>query len=138
MADAPPLRRGRAASSTNRNPFELFAELCAHFNFGKPIFKLIKSHNNNPPKTIQMGLTVIKLGISGNTKFLPCHYDKILILFFFFVVFVFFNKGNDTSTSSEKDPSEYSCAQYYKYWNENDLDADDEGDEGELILYLHL
>jgi hypothetical protein len=88
MADAPPLRRGRAASSTNRNPFELFAELCAHFNFGKPIFKLIKSHNNNPPKTIQMGLTVIKLGISGNTKFLPCHYDKILILFFFFFFFV--------------------------------------------------
>lgn len=87
MAEAPPLRRGRAASSTNRNPFELFAELCAHLNFEKPIFKLIKSHNNNPPKTIQMGLTVIKFGIFGNTKFLPCHYGKILILFFCFLFF---------------------------------------------------
>jgi hypothetical protein len=46
----PPLRRGRAASNTNRNLFELFAELCADFNFEKPIFKLIKSHNNTKKK----------------------------------------------------------------------------------------
>ncbi|EFX80006.1 hypothetical protein DAPPUDRAFT_319057 [Daphnia pulex] len=92
----PPLTRGRAASSTNRNPFELFAELFADFNVEEPIFKLVKSHNNTPKKTIQMGLS-----------------------------------GNDNSTSSGKDPSEDFCEQYYKYWNDNDLDADDEGDEEE-------
>jgi hypothetical protein len=34
-----------------------------------------------------MGLTVIKLGIYGNTKFLPSHYGLILILFFLFFFF---------------------------------------------------
>jgi hypothetical protein len=66
MAVALPLRG-------NLNPTELFFVFCEDFNFGNPIFKVTRSQNT-PGKTILTGLTVTKLGISGNNKFLPSHY----------------------------------------------------------------
>ncbi len=63
------MRKGRAASSTTHKmkpTLELLDELCADFKLGKLIFNLIKSHNTTK-KIIQIGLTVNKLDISGNT-----------------------------------------------------------------------
>jgi hypothetical protein len=58
-------------------------------------------------------------------------------LFFFFCFLEKGQKGSNNSSTSTDYGEDGEQNWFYKLWNEN-VDADDEGDEGELTFYIYI